>query len=70
MVAARNKFTEGGVTCEFDVQRTTKLVYTGPNAVDIDYTDNESNPSSGCASLGIPSNCTSQYTFKLSKPLN
>lgn len=69
MAAARNKFTEANVTCEFDVQRTTKLVYTAPNTVTVDYTDVESNPSSGCASLNVTSNCTSQYTFTLSKPV-
>ena len=69
MAASRVKITQGSTTCEFSVQRTTSLVYTGPNTVTIDYTDNESAPTAGCASLGGPSgSCTSRYTFTLSNP--
>lgn len=53
--------------CEFDVERTTLVTFTGENSVSVDYTDDETNHNERCrASSGLPTeDCTSHYTFDL-----
>jgi hypothetical protein len=66
-VTAHATDTDDG--CEWDVDRTTKVTFTGNDAVSIDYTDKESNQNSKCsADAGeSTSECTSHYTFDLKK---
>jgi len=52
--------------CEFDLERTSQVTYTGRNAVSVNFTHTESNHTEGCGNE-VPSPCTSQYTFDLTR---
>lgn len=64
-VTTHSKISDG---CEFDLTRTTKVTYTGDNAVSVDFTDEESNQNSKCSEDNFEStkDCTSHYKFDLS----
>ncbi|HEY2733749.1 MAG TPA: hypothetical protein VGI70_07175, partial [Polyangiales bacterium] len=64
-VTTHAKISDDG--CEFDTTRTTKVMYTGDDAVSIDYTDKEMNQNSKCSkdNFESTSSCTSEYTFDL-----
>ena len=51
--------------CMYDKSVTTKVTFTGMNALHVDFTDNETNQT-GCTAPLPTSACTSEYTFDLS----
>ena len=51
--------------CMYNKMVTTKVTFTGMNALHVDYTDNETNQT-GCTAPLPTSACTSEYTFDLS----
>jgi hypothetical protein len=64
-VSTHEKISDDG--CEFDLKRSTKVTYTGDDAVSIDYSDEEMNQNSKCKTDNLEStkDCTSEYTFDL-----
>jgi hypothetical protein len=65
-VTTHAKITDDG--CEFDVARSSDIVFVGNNAITVDFTAAETNHNTKClvANGEVITDCTSHYTFKLS----
>lgn len=61
-VSARSEDQDG---CDFNVQRTTNITYTGNNTISVDYTNHETNHTTECDAP--TDDCTSHYTFTLTR---
>jgi hypothetical protein len=57
--------TDGAGTCRFGLSRTNVVTVTADNRLDIDFTETQTSHAAGCLPVNV--DCTSHYTYTLSR---